>query len=362
MLPKALRSMLQQTYRDFELIVVNDGSTDGTRDFLEGIHHPQVRVIHQENRRLPGALNTGFNEAKGELLTWISSDNYCAPYFLEALVGALDARPEAGLAYADFFFIDEQDRILKRVSVPHYSYRSLIIRNDGNAAFLYRKTCMDCVGLYDTELEGAEDWDYWLRIAERFNFVYVPEALYYYRLHPDSMQNTKGEKVNESVIKLMQKTLARMSGKIDLSKLYPSLLECTDQKRALSAAAFDFGTRLLRARVRLPAMASALLTMALDQDPGFAPAQFHLALARAYEGRWEQALELLGRIINGNGFPLTAEAAQLEKACRNRSTTELESIPLVSVDKKSFELFQREAQYHLTYSHTRSACASFPCR
>jgi glycosyltransferase involved in cell wall biosynthesis/ubiquinone/menaquinone biosynthesis C-methylase UbiE len=357
MLSKAVRSVVQQTYRNFELIVVNDGSTDGTQSFLESLHHPQVRVIHQENRRLPGALNTGFCAAQGDLLTWVSSDNYCAPYFLEALVGALDAYPEAGLAYADFFFIDEQDRILGRVSVPHFGHRSLFIRNDGNAAFLYRRVCMETVGPYDTELEGAEDWDYWLRIAEHFSFVYVPEALYYYRLHPDSMQNTKREKVNQSVIKMMQKTLARRGGKIDLSKLYPSLLECTDRKRALLAASFDFGTSLLRARVRLPDLAKTLLTLALDQDPGFAAARFHLALAQAYEGRWEQAREILDRVIADNGSLLVPKVAQLKEICGRRSARDLESIALAGLDKESLELFQREAAYHLRYSPTGNALA-----
>src|SRR5262249_10919089 len=88
-LPEAIRSVLAQTYRDFELVIVTDGSPDGTKEYLDALTDPRIVVVHQENRRLPGALNTGFAHARGELLTWVSADNHCAPLFLEALVGAL---------------------------------------------------------------------------------------------------------------------------------------------------------------------------------------------------------------------------------------------------------------------------------
>jgi hypothetical protein len=83
LLPTAVESVLAQTYQDFELIIVNDGSTDGTREYLNSLKDPRVRVIHQDNKHLPEALNTGFRATRGELLTWISSDNYCVPVFLE---------------------------------------------------------------------------------------------------------------------------------------------------------------------------------------------------------------------------------------------------------------------------------------
>ena len=157
MLSTAVESVVSQAFKDFEFIIVNDGSTDDTKKYLESIvidNYPIV--IHQENRKLAGALNSGFAKAKGEYLTWISSDCYCAPNFLKVLVDALDAFPEAGLAYADFFFIDEGGRIMGRISNPDYNYRSLLIKNDGNAAFMYRRKCMEDISP-EQVLEALDD-------------------------------------------------------------------------------------------------------------------------------------------------------------------------------------------------------------
>ena len=180
-LPQAVASVLAQTFADFELIIVNDGSTDGTRDYLATITDSRVRVVHQENQRLPRALNNGFQAARGELLTWTSADNYCAPVFLEALVAALDAHPDASLAIGAFAFVDAANRIRGVHRVADLSLPAFLSINPGVAAFLYRRHCLETVGPYEPELNGAEDWDMWLRIVERHPAVAVPELLYYYR-------------------------------------------------------------------------------------------------------------------------------------------------------------------------------------
>ncbi|MDI6791949.1 MAG: glycosyltransferase [bacterium] len=352
MLQKAVRSVLEQSFKDFELIIVNDGSTDGTDDYLKTLADSRIRVIHQTNQRLPAALNTGFRAARGELLTWVSSDNYCAPYFLEALVGALATHPEAGLAYADFFLIDENDHLIRRVSVPDYGYRSLLIRNDGNAAFLYRRACMEKIGLYDTELEGAEDWDYWIRMAEHFDFVYVPEALYYYRLHEKSMQNTMRRQVNIAARQTIENALARKGGNINLVELYPSLSTCRDQKGALFTATFDFGTRLLRARVRMEKIFVPFLEKAVELNPAFIPAYINLGVAYGYSKQWEKAqrcVEKLKDVTESNFVPIIK---QLTEACQHRSPQALNNVPLFSLNKQSIELFQRECVLRRVYSFT----------
>lgn len=352
MLSGAVASVLKQSYQDFKLIIVNDGSTDGTREYLESLKDPRIQVIHQANQRLPGALNTGFRAARGKLLTWVSSDNYCAPYFLEALVGALAAYPEAGLAYADFFLIDANDRIISRTSVPDYGYRSLLIRNDGNAAFIYRRACMEQVGLYDTELEGAEDWDYWIRIAEQFGFVYVPEALCYYRLHEKSMQSTMRPQVNIAARKTIENALARKGGNINLAELYPSLSTCRDQKGALFAAVFDFGTNLLQARVRMEKIFVPFLEKAVELKPGFIPAYINLGVAYGYSKQWEKAQRCVEKLKDVTESNLVPIIKQLTEACQYRSPQALNNVPLFRLNKQSTELFQRERALRRVYSFT----------
>jgi glycosyltransferase involved in cell wall biosynthesis len=195
---EAIDSVLNQTFQDFELIIVNDGSTDSTPQILEEYQrqyaqNPQcysLLVINKKNEKLPRALNTGFEQACGEYLTWTSSDNNMKPDMLEKLVSALDRNPHVGFAYGDWDVIDDDGNFVGTVnSVEHDRY--LLMRfNYINACFMYRHEVQDTVGLYDPEYIYAEDWEYWWRIAQSFEMMRVPEVLYEYRIHGTSLTST----------------------------------------------------------------------------------------------------------------------------------------------------------------------------
>jgi len=102
-IPSTLESVFAQTYQDFEVIVVNDGSTDNTKEVLKSYEN-QVKVIHQENQGRNPARMRGFQEAKGEFLLFLDSDITMAPDMLEVLVKALEENPEASYAYGQFNF------------------------------------------------------------------------------------------------------------------------------------------------------------------------------------------------------------------------------------------------------------------
>lgn len=190
-LPKALDSVFNQTYLDYELIAVNDGSTDDTARILDEYQqHYDFTVIHQENQKLPQALNTGFRQARGQYLTWTSSDNIMLPQMLEVLVSALDSHPKVGLVYADWQVIDEDGAMRGVMRTLDFSRYMLMRINYINACFLYRRVCQDMVGLYDPEYIYAEDWEYWWRISGSFRLMHVPQALYQYRLHGHSLTET----------------------------------------------------------------------------------------------------------------------------------------------------------------------------
>ncbi|MCC6764889.1 MAG: glycosyltransferase [Deltaproteobacteria bacterium] len=349
-LPEAIQSVLAQTYTDFELVIVNDGSTDGTREYLDTLADPRLVVVHQENRRLPGALNTGFARARGELLTWTSADNHCAPLFLEALVGALDRFPEAGFAYAAFAWIDDESRITGVHRDQEVTVRSLLKQNPGIAAFLYRRACRDVVGDYDPALDGAEDWDMWLRIVERFPAVYVPEILYYYRLHGDSMTVKQREKVAAASRQVIRNAIERR-GRLDIEELFPTLAACRDRGEAELYACAEFGTSLLQSPWAPPELAAAFLGAACSVRPEpVAVANYAIACARL--GRFAEARHCLEQLRGVAHTDVRRLVVGLEAAASAERTDLALALAPFGIDKTGIELFERERAERRVYAPT----------
>jgi glycosyltransferase involved in cell wall biosynthesis len=205
MLKGAIESVLAQTYRNFELIVVNDGSTDGIEKVLaEYADHPQIRVLHQSNQKLPKALSNGFQFARGEFWTWTSADNLMLPEQLAKMVEYLQSHPETTMVYADYIAIDEHGGPLKdptfrkhnryrpgdpEIHLPHSTdLLCVVLDNFIGPCFLYRACAGRLLGEYDPSL-GIEDYDYWMRMNMSFNINHLgsDRPLYKYRVHDDSL-------------------------------------------------------------------------------------------------------------------------------------------------------------------------------
>jgi glycosyltransferase involved in cell wall biosynthesis len=187
-LPAALDGVLAQVYPHCELIVVDDGSVDGTAQVLAGYgERHRFTVVSQANQGLPCALNTGFARARGDYLTWTSSDNVMLPDMLAVLVRALDQDPSVGLVYADFDVMDDEGHELGQLRTSDYDRYLLPHSNLVHCCFLYRRECMERLGGYDPKFVYSEDWEYWIRLSEHYRLKRVPQLLYRYRFHPASM-------------------------------------------------------------------------------------------------------------------------------------------------------------------------------
>jgi glycosyltransferase involved in cell wall biosynthesis len=205
-LAASIDSVLAQTYPDFELIVVDDGSTDDTPAILRNYEsHPRVRIVRQPNRKLPAALNAGFAEARGEFSTWTSADNLMQPEMLAELSQFLNGNPDAEMVYADYELIDGDGRSALDTdfcrpyqapagsNVLHLPYDpgelSFVQNNYIGGCFLYRTWAARVVGEYSTGCFGFEDYDFWLRMNALFRIAHLGrrEILYSYRLHSGSL-------------------------------------------------------------------------------------------------------------------------------------------------------------------------------
>ncbi len=185
-LRRSLDSCFKQTWRDLEVIVVVDGSTDGTRSILATYDDPRMRVIDRKaNMGLPESLNEGFESTRGHLLTWTSDDNEFLPSAIEEMVNTLRAHPEADLVYASYLIVNEHDQELQTIRATDPG--SIWERNIVGACFLYTRRLATAVGLYRPEKRLIEDYDYWVRAHKRFRFVPLDNVLYIYRDHSQSL-------------------------------------------------------------------------------------------------------------------------------------------------------------------------------
>ncbi len=188
-LAESLASVIAQTYPHWELICVDDCSTDETPAILAdwAARDSRIHVIrHTSNKRLPGALNTGFAAAHGELLTWTSDDNHYRPRALAVFVQQLTSEPTTDFVYSDYALLDEDGQSTGVVSAPPPD--ELMADKGALPCFLYRRGVYQRVGDYATDLFLAEDYDYWLRvIAAGCQLRPVHETLYEYRRHARSL-------------------------------------------------------------------------------------------------------------------------------------------------------------------------------
>ena len=186
-LPEAIASVREQTYTDYEIIIVDDGSTDGeTAQALKSAAASGLRVIRSENHGLSAARNLGISHARGELISCLDADDMFDAQWLELAVARIDAEPD--LAFVSHWleaFGDEHGPWTPGRS----DLTALLDQNVFNGAAMFRRPLVDAVGGFDESMrDGCEDWEFWIRVMEAgHRGAIIPTPLYRYRRRPESM-------------------------------------------------------------------------------------------------------------------------------------------------------------------------------
>lgn len=189
LLKQALQSCLDQTFRDFEIIVVDDGSTDDTRKMVERLNSPQIVYIHQPNRGRSRARNRALSKARGRYIAFLDSDDMYLPEKLAVQVKALDENPSYSAAYTSAFNIDVDGNFHPYVydaTAGGWIYKEIALYIPLTICLptvMVRKEVFDKVGLFDPKLSRFEDTDMWRRIAKISPYLSIPQPLCKIRYH-----------------------------------------------------------------------------------------------------------------------------------------------------------------------------------
>lgn len=205
-LEKAIQSCLDQTWTDWELIIVDDASTDSTPDIINryASMKSNISTVRLEtNLGLPAALNSGFSQARGRYLTWTSDDNQYAPTALAEMLDVLDNNVTVAVVYADYTVQYESKSSTQRIHVGDPS--RINVSNCVGPCFLYRREVHERLGGYAEDLFLAEDYDFWLRASAEFKMQALQSDLYLYRWHGKSLTSQK----DVAVVKVTARARAR---------------------------------------------------------------------------------------------------------------------------------------------------------
>jgi glycosyltransferase involved in cell wall biosynthesis len=194
LLPRAIESVLGQSIGDFELIIVDDASSDDTQQLIRSFEDPRIEYIrHETNRGASAARNTGIEHSKGEFVAFLDSDDAWLESKLEKQLVAFDAgSTRLGVVYTTFRKIEWHYEPRVKRWQGDISARILVNNCVGTASTpMIRRACFETSGVFDENLRGSEDWDLWIRLAEHWDFECIAEDLVHYYPQPISMTSDR---------------------------------------------------------------------------------------------------------------------------------------------------------------------------
>ena len=203
---EAIESILAQTYADFECIVINDGSTDGSEEIIKSFSDARIKLISQPNRGVIGALNTGLKAAQGTYIARMDADDVSEPTRLEEQIRFMKAHPTVALCGTWAKTIDENGKELGAYDYPpatHTAIRLAMVRSNPfiHPSVMFTRKAIEKVGVYKKGYKHAEDYELWTRMVATFETANIPKHLLRYRITSGSItQKNWGAMVRKGLL------------------------------------------------------------------------------------------------------------------------------------------------------------------
>jgi spore maturation protein CgeB/glycosyltransferase involved in cell wall biosynthesis len=307
---ECIESILQQTYTNFELLILDDGSTDRTRSIIEEYtSDTRIRYIYQENVGKTGdysrLANKVVQEAAGDLIAFIGADDVCLPNRLEVQLQQFESDSRLDVVFSDGYHIDENGNILKtsfglwhpqsKLINQWNLLRTLFSRNivAHPTTMLRRSSILNMGGF-----EGGfvADYHFWLKSASHLNYSYIDQPLIKYRIHSRGA-STAGATENQVIPKTIE-LLESAYQKSNINDLYPEIQMCSDINAAKYSAYLQFGNLMLaEATFSVPSIAAHAYEQAILVNPTRVEALYNLTIASLISGDFEKANRCFRKLI-----------------------------------------------------------------
>jgi len=201
-LVKCIDSVLNQTYSNIEIILVDDGSTDNTNEIIHTKYKNKVKYIYQENKGASVARNKGIDIARGEYLSFLDADDFFIPTSIEDRLNILQNNKEIGWVYSKWQYVDTEGNIIEKASQnASFAYNKRLRGNIfinmlsgtliNTSAVLIKRSCVEDAGGFDERLPAFQDYDFWLRVSHRHLVEYLDKVTVYMTVHRRSISSTQ---------------------------------------------------------------------------------------------------------------------------------------------------------------------------
>ncbi|MFH1387061.1 MAG: glycosyltransferase [bacterium] len=244
-LARAIKSILAQTYRNYELVVIDDGSTDGTRKMVEDFNSQKIKYVYQRNSGIPTARNLGVKHSTGDYIIWVDSDHEIYSETLEKLVSEVEKDPSLDVVYSDHYLVNDDGEIYRRFSYFNEPTETDLISAAVEwlpvcpCGTLFKRSLYDVVGLYDAKFYKAEDHEFLIRILKGFKYKHVGLPLLRRYTYKDGISHR-----TRSDMRPKAKVLNLMLERFTFEEMFPKIKHKSQACLEIARIYFDRGAPL----------------------------------------------------------------------------------------------------------------------